>query len=450
MLRRIGRGVFALAASRAGTLVVANLAMTALGVTAGVISARALGPAGRGDLAVLLYWPSFVYSVVDCAVMEIATLRVAQRPEGLRAHLKGGLAAALLFSIVGLAVGYLALPLLLRPEQGPLLADARWFLAYVPVALLAFVPQGALLGLQMFRSVAALRLSTSALYLAGVVAVAVTGHASASTFAWLAVASLAAQLPIGLALLAGRLAHAERGGPLELAGRIKDGVHLQGARIANVLGANVDRALASLTLSQTNIGLYQVPVMISQVFPVLPQALAELLFSQLAAANEGERAALTRTAYVRALMLSTLVAVSAASTLWFVVPLLYGASFGAAVAPATIVAFGGVVNGGALVLKSASRAAMCVRPCVEAEAVGISTTAVLGPWLAARYGLVGLAWSYAAGRAVCAAWMVARVPRDVSGGWRGLTPLSPAFRGEVALALRLLGARLFAAPSNAG
>lgn len=53
-----------------GTLLLSNFALTGVGLITGVATARLLGPEGRGDLAIITYWPSFVYSLIDLALFE--------------------------------------------------------------------------------------------------------------------------------------------------------------------------------------------------------------------------------------------------------------------------------------------------------------------------------------------------------------------------------------------
>src|SRR5438105_10520503 len=220
----------------------ANLGATIGGVLTGVVAARALGPQGRGDLAVIVFWPSLVALLIDFGIADALTIRTAQNCEAADAHRKTAYSLALAASVLGVAVGACAMPLLLRGGQKSLLRDGYFALTYVPLSALAAVPVGSLLGQQRFRAVAAIRFGTVVCYTVAMLGCVLAGHGTVRVLTWLTIG--ARGLPLILALPFEGATRRRAQGPALFSSyrrQITDGLHLHGARIATVLGASEDR-----------------------------------------------------------------------------------------------------------------------------------------------------------------------------------------------------------------
>jgi O-antigen/teichoic acid export membrane protein len=409
-LPRAGRTLSALAASGSGALLLANIWTAVMGVITSVITVRALGPAGRGDMVIVSYWSGFILSVIDLSILELSTMRVAGNPRLVRRFLWEAMALVGLCSALGMPLGWVAMPHVLTADQQHMVGAARAYLVYIPAALAAVVPQGCLLGLQRFTAVARVRASSTVLYAVMLVTVVLLRKATAVSIAWLGVVSMVVQFVLALFALLPDLRGAARA-PMEQKGvteAARQGARLQSARIASVLGANVDRALANVTLTQAGIGTYQVPAMVGWVLPVVPQAIAQHALSRLSSADGADRAEVLVRSYVRAVGLTLLAALGGASVFWLLIPLVYGPDFESAVVPSVIMAASVVPNAGALVLASGFKASGRVGPCVESEVLAILITLATGVGIAPRLGMVGLGISIVAGRLVSLLWLVFR------------------------------------------
>lgn len=395
----------------------ANLAAAVLGVLTGVVSARALGPDGRGELALLILWPSLIAAVADLGIADAITLRTAASPDATSTHIRGGLWIALTASCVGVIVGFAATPFLLRPEQQQLRADAYWSLLYIPLSLLANVPLGALMGLQRFRAVAAVRIATAASYGVAMLAVVAAGYGSVRTLMWLTVAARGAPFvlafPVVAAALSSRVTR-----KVHLFDQLSDGAHQHMAKLATVVSGAEDRALAGLRMSMTSIGQWQIASSLSVVMPFISQALAQQLYATVAT-GRANQAAVTRRAYLRTILLTGAAVVLAAPLLPVVIPLVYGDDFVPAVAPAAIVMSATIFGGAAMTLSASARAARRTRVPLASEIAGIAMMGATG-WVFARtHGGIGLAVSYLVGRVtatlvlVLASTSVGLRPRDL-------------------------------------
>ncbi|GAO01355.1 lipopolysaccharide biosynthesis protein [Anaeromyxobacter sp. PSR-1] len=415
-------GVLALS-SDTGALILANLGATILGLVTGIVTARTLGPDGRGDLAVVLFWPALLTSLLDAGISEALTLRSASSHANARSLIGPGLALSSAFSALALAIGYLALPLLLTQEQQRILPLANVGLLFIPLSLLANVPLGLLLGRQRFRAVALIRILNVLLYLLLLAVLIGTRHASVTPIAVSTIAIRAFPLIVGipLVLMGGR-------GPLRSTllapGLASDAVRLQLPRVASVLASSQDRALANWTLTQAGIGLWQVVSTLTVIMPLGAQAISQRLLSRLAAKVEDPEA-LTRAAYSQGQLVTLGMAALALPMLPVAIPLLFGASFSPAVAPAAITIIGSLAAASTVVLQSAARSQQRIGPCICSEFVGMGAMAGVAYALVPRSGLAGLAAAFSLGRV--SAFAVMAYDRRTHTG-ESITSLLPSSR----------------------
>src|SRR5947207_255785 len=162
---------------------VTNLALAMLGAATGVLAARMLGPAGRGDLAAIQTFPGFLAVIAMIGLPEALVFFTAKHHEDAGRFLGTSVAIALLASLVGMIVGYVAMPFVLAAQQPSVIADARLFLLIVPVSALAGLPFHALRGSGHFGWWNALRLTPSISWLIILLSALALGVASATTLA---------------------------------------------------------------------------------------------------------------------------------------------------------------------------------------------------------------------------------------------------------------------------
>jgi len=91
MLRTTWRALHATNPFGAGAALTAaaNLAIAVLSIVTGVVSARLLGPHGRGELAAIQTTPGFLASLAMLGMPEALTYFSAQEPEPARAGTTG-------------------------------------------------------------------------------------------------------------------------------------------------------------------------------------------------------------------------------------------------------------------------------------------------------------------------------------------------------------------------
>src|SRR2546422_494268 len=184
-MMRIVRRLWHLARRDSIALMGANLNYALIGVITGVVTARVLGAEGRGDLAVVVFWPTLISTLLELGIGDALTLRVARDVGNLRGNVRSALLLTAGASAIGALIGAMSLPHILRPEQHRLLSCAYGCLALIPAYLLSLVPTGALLGLRRFHAVALVRMASTFAYLLSVIVVVILRQGSVWSFMWL-------------------------------------------------------------------------------------------------------------------------------------------------------------------------------------------------------------------------------------------------------------------------
>lgn len=142
----------------------AALLVQTLGVVSGVLTARGLGPAGKGDLATIYWLPSMLATVGTLGIPQAAALEISRRPEDADLTAIAALWLSLGLGVLQILVAFLLLPLIFGAEDADLLSIERWFLLYVPLALTNLAFLGVDQGRQDFTRYSLYRLLPTAIY----------------------------------------------------------------------------------------------------------------------------------------------------------------------------------------------------------------------------------------------------------------------------------------------
>src|SRR3954447_6581577 len=108
-----------------------NIAVSALGSLGGLILARSLGPSGRGDLAIIIVWPTLIGNCAMVGLPQATCYWIAKRPEDRRALLGTSAAGLLLFGALLGMVGLIGASAISNTPQ--VVAGLRVMFALSPV-----------------------------------------------------------------------------------------------------------------------------------------------------------------------------------------------------------------------------------------------------------------------------------------------------------------------------
>src|SRR6185503_7590117 len=135
-----------------------NALMLCSGVVTSLMGAWALGPAGRGDLIVVLMWPGIFVLLAQLGLPMAYRFWAAKQPESISALFSNALIIALVIGFGALGLAWIVIPHLIGHRSPEVVRLAQIYALMIPMTLLTDLMRGLLEGARRFRWVAALRL----------------------------------------------------------------------------------------------------------------------------------------------------------------------------------------------------------------------------------------------------------------------------------------------------
>ncbi|MEA2220466.1 MAG: hypothetical protein QOJ35_3092 [Solirubrobacteraceae bacterium] len=389
----------------------------------GVLLARALGPAGRGEVAAILTAPQMVGWIFLLGSSQTISYFRAREPQHAGALLGTWLVLTVPLGAAAIALGELLLPAIMAAQTGEALALAQLFMLTAGLVLLTESVLGFLLGAEHFLVFNALKVLSPALVAACYVGAWLAGGLSVAWAVW----SFAA---VNVAVVAGAIAflvvrHGIARPRLALARRtLWYGARAHSTNVSFLLNARLDLLILPAFVPAATVGLYSVATNVSWIVFALAGSVAAVVLPVAARQGAGEGPATVLRSVRATLVLAIGLAIGLGVVAGPLVALVFGARFAGSVDALRILLPGSVLYAGALVLVSGLYAADRPFTAACAQASGLLVT-VAGLLIFLRSGGIGAAaWvSTAAYATVFAAALVA-YRRTTGLGWRALAMLS--------------------------
>jgi O-antigen/teichoic acid export membrane protein len=384
--------------AKTATAAVANTIVTrgsalVLNIGTGVICARSLGAQGRGEQAAMGLWPGLLGALLTLGLP--AALRYFIPKE--RAASADLLSAATLYGVfigcVGGVVGALCLPLWMSHYSHGVVLSAQILLVTLPGFLLSFVMQGFLEARGEFGK-ANLMFSLPAVSTLTILVVLLLTHRISPLSA-----TLAYMVP-SLAITAWRVFEFRNyfRFPASLldrsSGRLFSyGLRVYGVDIIGTLSTQIDQALVVKFLSSDNLGLYAVALAASRVITIFQSSVTVVLFPKASSLEPEDAVKLVIRASRLSLLAIGTAAALAAAVIPFVLPLLYGHTFAAAVPVAQVLVAEAAISGTTFALCQSFLSTG--RPLIVTSLQGIGLASVIPLMLVfiPRFGLIGAAFA---------------------------------------------------------
>lgn len=417
-----------------------SLVIQACGAVTGILTARLLGPAARGELATVILWPTILSNLGLMGCNWVLAREVAKNPERESDWAAVGVAVGLATALMYVLVGYFLIPLLLPSDRGYLLPVARLCLLLIPLDIFNQVLLAVEHGRMRWRRYNLLRLSFFLFYLVLIGFISVTRRAQVRWFvsAFLASHLLAVFLRLWIqrkSLAAGNLRF---DGCRHL---LRTGVPYFGATISNLVSLQLDTILVVSLLNTEAAGIYAIAAAFANGQSSIGDALGITSFAVLSnERNTGSRKKIIIETFRQSALVSCGSGLVLSCLIPFLVVPLFGFEFSRAIWPAVVLALATSLTASGNILNQGLRGAGRPHAGLVSQLFGTGVMAVAALFFLRRFGLMGMA--FAVLMSVCAQVLVLIA---AAAQWLGISPLQfwPFGAGNVRMFLRqVAGLRL--------
>lgn len=141
-------------------------------IATGILSARLLGPIGKGELTAIQIWPATLSSVAGLGLSDALVYFSARDPKRSRSFLITSLLISFTAGLILIPVGFWLIPHLLSTQSNATIKAGQTYLLLIPILCLAGLPFQSIRGLNRFLTWNCLRLGPSVSWLLVLVAAA--------------------------------------------------------------------------------------------------------------------------------------------------------------------------------------------------------------------------------------------------------------------------------------
>jgi antigen flippase len=362
-------------------------------VITGLLSARLLGPAGRGELASVISVTAVIAAVGLFSLGEATVFRTAaaeddeQRDRVLSAALSLALVLACLTVVAGVVVDRLVF------GGRAMSADALLYLSFVPLNHIGLVLVGSLQGRRSGLAWSILRATPQTVNAMACVYLLVAGEGRhVRDFLFVQLTGNLAVVGLAVLVLLSQGARLRRYEIATLRGLFSFGVRLHPAAVGSAAREHLDRIVMTLVLPAAALGQYAAAATLAVSLMLIGITVDLVAFPRIAAERDlaDRRAAFLRYARV-GISLIVCSAVGLAFTAHLLIPILFGVAYLPAeqISPVLCLAYG--LAASKTVIGAGLKAADHPLKLGGAELVTLAAIIVLMPPLVLAYGPIGAA-----------------------------------------------------------
>ncbi|MEK8090148.1 oligosaccharide flippase family protein [Thermithiobacillus plumbiphilus] len=368
-----------------------NLLIMAINLGTGVLTARMLGPEGRGELAAMTLWPQLLGYMVVLGLPTALVYQAKCQPELQRELMGAALVLSVAMGGISVLFGWWLIPIWLQHYSPEIVHFAQWMMFVAPLEVTGLVFMAGMQVMSHFTDYNRLRYFTPAFTLLALLLLVVSGNLSPFTAT---LAYLLAAFPVFLWGLRWTWISFR---PVLSSFRSSSEALLSyawrsaGSSLATVLAPQLDRVLVLGLLSPAAMGLYVVAVSLARTLSSLISPISNVLLPKTAGRAPDEILAVTGRTVRATLALTGAVALPLGLLAPWVLELLYGPGFVEATQVFRILLLDAIFASAGMVLAQAFLAVGKPGFVSILQGVSLILTVILVMLLTPRFGLTGVA-----------------------------------------------------------
>jgi O-antigen/teichoic acid export membrane protein len=371
-----------------------SMAIIFINMATGMITARMLGPEGRGILAAVILWPQFLSFATTFGLHSALLFHVKKTPEDEGSLYYSSLLLSGFTGLFAIVIGVMLIPYWVDVHTSSTIIIAQCFMLVAPFMHLYFLNTAFFRAREQFHLFNRMRYLVPSITLFILIVLSATSLLTPLTAG---MAYLVPYLPVTLWSLAHgiRLHRRPRSQGLRFAtARIaRYGLGSYGIDLLGNMILYMDQIILVSLLAPGPLGLYVVAVSLSRIVNVFSSSIIMVLFPKASGLADEHAALLT----LRVYKISTTIALIGAMMIMvaapWVIQLLYGERFLESIAVFRLLLLEVVVGGAAMVLGQAFMAGGKPIILTISQAIGIVLVVPLMYTLVPQYGLIGAGWA---------------------------------------------------------
>jgi len=388
------RGLRRFVSAKSGTMAViqtgiANVAVQGINLLCGILTARSLGPDGRGVLAGVIMWPQFLAYGMTMGIPVASVYWLKRRPD-ISSELAGaGLLLSVLFGLLAAAVGALVIPYSLHAYPPAAVHLALLWILVTPLELLAVTWIAQAQAADSFSSYNAFRFLSPFTVLVTLAIEKMSGHltCSGAAFAYLLGGAPAM---VWIASWAWRYFRPTLRSIVATSRLLLGyGTRAWGVDLLGTVASQVDRVLVVGLLKPELMGLYVIAQSAAGVLAFIPTAVTPITMPRSTNLQAVDVVMLTGRAARATLCLMLIASLPLLFLGRFLINLVYGSSFALAAGVLPFLVIEAVASGVTSVLAQAFLASGFPGTVSVLQGCGLLTSIPLMLWLIPRFGLPG-------------------------------------------------------------
>ncbi|MFD2672719.1 lipopolysaccharide biosynthesis protein [Marinicrinis sediminis] len=371
----------------------ASVFILAVNVITGMITARVLGPDGRGDQAAMLIWSQFLPFVLTFGLPTALLFRMKTKPEQASAWYGSAVCLAAVIGLLAIGIGWWFIPAWLDGYDDQVVRFACWSMLQAPVVMLLLMNNAVLQAIGDFKSFNQMRYLPPIFTLLLLCGLWGIGQLTAVTTV---LAYLLPTVPLVCwmtVLIIHRIGISFHEPLVQIRRLFHYGLRSYGIDLLTNVSNHLDKVILVLYLSPVELGLYVVAVSLSRMAQILYSSVIVVLLPKVSGQKQEEVLRWTGRAFRITTMLSV---IGAGMAMWiapWLLQLLYGDAFLSSVPLFRLLVMEVVIGGGVLVLAQGFMALDRPGSVAILQGIGLGLTLPLIMLLVPTYGMMGAGWA---------------------------------------------------------
>ena len=313
-------------------ILLTDISITTFSIVTSLVGARALGPAGRGDLLLITLWPIVIALLAEFGLPNAYRYWMAKEPERVSRLFSNAVIYAFAMGVLSVSLGELIVPHVVAERSGEVMLLIRVYMFNIPAVVFLNLMRGLLEGTRRFGWAGAARFIFFAVQATGFGVLWLAGDLTVATAAITMMVSQATSMLLALVAVWLQLRPSWQPSWTEFKTSMHYGMRDYAGGIADYATLRLDQLMLGAMASSTAMGLYVVAVRLSEITTFAAEAVADALMPEMAASRKGDGA---EALLARSLRLTIYANLIMLVPLWLVAPFMLRVLFGPNFVPAT-------------------------------------------------------------------------------------------------------------------